>query len=95
MGPDLLCGGQAHGYAMAVSRLFEEFNGVLEETYDGSGVPVADVAGVFRVGEFPVSASLACAWTWICTPPPLGPDIHANSEGYGVIAAAFGELVRR
>jgi hypothetical protein len=31
----------------------------------------------------------ACQWTWICAPPPLGPDIHANTDGYGAIAHAF------
>jgi len=30
-----------------------------------------------------------CQWTWMCAPAPLGPDIHANTAGYGVIAKAF------
>jgi hypothetical protein len=30
-------------------------------------------------------------WTWSCTPPPPGPDTHANTTGYGVIAQAFGQ----
>ena len=25
----------------------------------------------------------------MCAPAPLGPDIHANTAGYGVIAKAF------
>jgi lysophospholipase L1-like esterase len=76
-------------YAQAVDDLFAEFNRALAETYADAGVPVADVAGAFHLGEFPLSAQLACQWTWICTPPPLGPDIHPNSQGYRVIAAAF------
>jgi hypothetical protein len=39
----------------------------------------------------PLSVLRECQWTWICTPPPLGPDIHANSAGYGVIAQAFAD----
>ena len=31
-------------------------------------------------------------WTLSCTPPPPGPDTHANTTGYGVIAQAF-ELI--
>jgi hypothetical protein len=27
-----------------------------------------------------------CQWTWMCAPAPLGPDIHPNQAGYGVIA---------
>jgi hypothetical protein len=30
-----------------------------------------------------------CQWTWMCAPPPLGPDIHANKQGYAVIARTF------
>jgi hypothetical protein len=43
--------------------------------------------------QFPLSAHLACEWTLICTPPPLGPDVHPNRQGYGVIAAAFEEVL--
>jgi lysophospholipase L1-like esterase len=82
------------GYAQAVDDLFAEFNGVLEKTYADAGVPVADVAGAFHLGQFPLSAQLACQWTWICTPPPLGPDIHPNSQGYRVIAATFREVLQ-
>jgi lysophospholipase L1-like esterase len=81
-------------YAQAVDDLFAEFNHVLAETYADAGVPVADVAGAFHLGEFPLSAHLACEWTWICTPPPLGPDVHPNSQGYGVIAAAFKQVLQ-
>jgi hypothetical protein len=34
-----------------------------------------------------------CAWTRMCAPPPLGPDIHPNTAGYGVIAQAFADVV--
>jgi len=29
----------------------------------------------------------------VATAPPLGPDIHANSDGYGVIAEAFAAVL--
>jgi hypothetical protein len=40
-----------------------------------------------------VSVYNACTLIWICTGPPLGPDIHANSDGYGVIAEAFAAVL--
>jgi lysophospholipase L1-like esterase len=73
---------------VAVNNLFESF-------YAAAGDPVADVEAAFSVTDFtpvdgtPLDVVRECEWTWICTPPPLGPDIHANSTGYGVIALAF------
>ena len=37
--------------------------------------------------ELPLNVQRACEWTWMCS---IG-DIHANSEGYAVIARAFAE----
>ena len=34
-----------------------------------------------------------CTLTWMCTPPPLGPDIHATNEGYSVIADTFADAI--
>jgi lysophospholipase L1-like esterase len=63
--------------------------------YLAAGDPVADVQTAFAVTDFtliggtPVNVLRECQWTWICTTPPLGPDIHANNPGYSVIAHAF------
>jgi hypothetical protein len=71
------------------------FNGLLESIFAAAGDPVADVEDAFQVndatfvGGTPLDVLRECQWTWICKPPPLGPDIHANSDGYGVIAQAF------
>jgi len=73
------------------------FNGLLENIYTSASDPVADVEGAFQVADTtlvdgtPLDVQRECQWTWICTGPPLGPDIHANSDGYGVIAQAFNE----
>jgi lysophospholipase L1-like esterase len=72
-------------------------NGLLESIYATAGDPVADVQGAFQVGDTtlvdgtPLDVLRECQWTWVCAPPPLGPDIHANTDGYGVIAKAFEE----
>jgi lysophospholipase L1-like esterase len=96
-GPAALVWFDDPGYAMAVNELFLEFNATLEAVYAQAGVPVADVEAAFATADFspdpdtglPVNVARACAWTWMCEPPPLGPDTHANREGYGVIARAF------
>jgi lysophospholipase L1-like esterase len=89
----------AAGEAAAAQVVF--FNNFLESLYAGAGMPVADVESAFAVTDFttladlkgvgpvPLSVYNACTLTWICTGPPHGPDIHANSVGYSVIAEAF------
>ena len=41
----------------------------------------------------PLDVQRVCELTWLCTPPPHGPDIHLNNDGYGVVAAAFADGV--
>jgi lysophospholipase L1-like esterase len=40
-------------------------------------------------GQVPVAVAELCRLTWMCAPAPVGPNIHANQAGYGVIAAEF------
>ena len=87
--------------AMANLPAFLRFNDTLERIYKAAGSPVADVEGAFSTTDFattvfstdfgpiPLNVARICQWTWMCMSPPLGPDIHANTEGYGVIADAF------
>lgn len=42
-----------------------------------------------RFAKYPIAVAQVCIYTWMCAPPPGGPDIHANFEGYKVIAQAF------
>jgi lysophospholipase L1-like esterase len=76
-----------------------DFNNLLEQIYAAAGDPVADVQSAFSttvttpVNGTPVDVSRICQWTWMCAPPPLGPDIHANTAGYGVIAQAFEKII--
>jgi hypothetical protein len=79
---------------------------VLAPIYQGFDIPVADVAAAFMSGDFgtlvpfpvpggmlPVNVALICQWTYMCIAPPVGPNIHANPEGYGVIAATFAATI--
>ena len=87
--------------ARASLPLALDSNAVLDQTYRAAGVPYADVTRAFhaaqfwpRIGGLPLNVALVCRWTWMCTPPPLGPDPHPNAEGYGAIARTFAELLR-
>jgi lysophospholipase L1-like esterase len=83
--------------AAASTVLQITFNNVLGSIYGipTFGVVVADVAGAFSsydvslVGGIPHNVLTVCQLTWMCTPPPVGPNIHPNADGYAVIAGAF------
>lgn len=69
-------------------------NLTLESVYAAYGVPVADVAGVFKSYDLltddnsdgiPDSVELVCAWTWMCE----FWNIHAKDTGYAAIAGEF------
>ena len=80
--------------------------GVLGPTYSYFGIPVADVAGAFYSDDFtnmvpfpepffmvPRNVAVICQLTYMCVPPPVGPNIHANPDGYGVSAATFAAIL--
>lgn len=80
-------------------------NARFSEIYRAAGLRVADVEGAFATTDFdtgvelngfgpvPINVARACLWTWANTPPPLGPDMHANVQGYRVIAEAFARVL--
>lgn len=93
-------GDPGHAVAWASERLAVAFNGLLDRAYTSAGVAVADVFGAFDTADFgdpmtvpgigtlPRNVALICKWTWECAPVPRGPNQHANSAGYRVIASA-------
>lgn len=103
----LTAGGQP--LAIASADLANVLNyGVLGPIYDGFRIPVADVASSFMSNDFatmvefpfpgsgfyvPVNVALICNWTYMCVPSPVGPNIHATTHGYGVIAATFASML--
>jgi len=82
-------------------QLTVQYNDLLDSIYAAAGSPVADVQGTFATtdftdmenlppfGEVPLNVFNVCVWTWMCVPPPQGPNIHANAVGYQEIAGAF------
>jgi lysophospholipase L1-like esterase len=88
--------------AQTDEQTLEALNAGLVSVYQSEGVPVADVAGRFAISDLTIDLAVglpsnvvrACQWTWFCTGPPHGPDVHANTEGYGEIAQAFLEVIQ-
>jgi lysophospholipase L1-like esterase len=86
---------QSVAAVQAEAALAAALTGFLGTIYGGFGIPVADVFGAFStldstlVGGTPRNVLVVCQLTWMCAGEPHGPNIHANSEGYGVIARAF------
>jgi lysophospholipase L1-like esterase len=80
--------------AQTTEQMVVQFNDVLGSLYDAAGDPVADVETAFSttdwtlVGGIPLNVLRICQWTWMCD-PTYGPDLHANTAGYGEIAQAF------
>ncbi|HEV3267617.1 MAG TPA: SGNH/GDSL hydrolase family protein [Acidimicrobiales bacterium] len=86
----------AHETAAAIGSL----NEVLRTVYVNADVAMANVGATFEshnvervnmVGEgmVPVNVANTCAFTWMCAPPPFGPNLHPNDAGYAMIASAI------
>jgi lysophospholipase L1-like esterase len=97
-----LLGPEGQAYArMSQAELMGPLNDLFRGIYSAGGAKVADVEGAFSsndfttlvtlpgAGEVPLNVARICTWTWVCAPAPLGPDNHANADGYQVIAEAF------
>jgi lysophospholipase L1-like esterase len=96
----------ARGLATASVPLVQQINAGLTRADTAAGFRTADVAGAFKTYDstdtvsfngqaVPVNVARVCSWTWVCTTPPSGPNIHANRNGYAVIASAFAQVVGR
>ena len=82
--------------------LAQGFANLLSGVYTKFGAKVADVFKTFHTtapfsakvtlpafGKVPKAVGYICSYTWMCAAPPVGPNIHANQLGYGVIANTF------
>jgi len=81
-------------------------NDVLGLIYGAFGIDVADVATAFQSNDFttmvpfppphvsvPLNVALICRLTWMCAAAPIGPNVHANPDGYAVIAATIADIL--
>ena len=90
-----LGGADGQAFALFTNGRIQELNAKLRHVFARAGVPVADIEGAFAIADFtdadsdgvPDNVERACEWTWWCS--SLGPDVHATTAGYGVMARAF------
>ncbi len=68
----------------------QTLNQHLADDVSGFGI-IVDVFDAF--GGAAVPNPNICTYTWMCTPPPLGPNIHATDLGYSVIADTFAAAI--
>lgn len=82
--------------------LAKSLNGTIAQDYKARHFKVARVDKAFHTytpwskttklkghGKVPLAVAEICKYTWMCTPPPRGPSIHAKSVGYKKIAQVF------
>jgi hypothetical protein len=92
--------------AAASPTLLKQVNDQLVREFAKAGFRTADVAGAFHSydsaqtvtwegNQIPVNVATVCSWTWACQTPLSGPNIHANKNGYAVIATAFQKVLGR
>ena len=103
---DWLTGKTGQQFATGSILLATDLNQVLTGVYKHAGAAVADVFTAFdtsdlthfvtlpHIGKVPKDVALICLWTYECAPKPVGPDEHANKQGYAVIAATFAATLR-
>jgi lysophospholipase L1-like esterase len=96
-----LQGPAGQALARLSTDLVVRYNDLLEGVYQAAGVPVANVQDAFSTtnfdmlvtlpgfGQVPLNVARVCQWTWMCVPPPRGPNVHGRPEGYWVMAGAF------
>jgi hypothetical protein len=94
-------GSAGQAIARLTERLEAGYNELLEHVYANYDAKVANVFGAFDTGDFgnqvtvpgigtvPRNVALLCRWTWECAASPRGPNQHADTAGYGIIARAF------
>jgi lysophospholipase L1-like esterase len=68
----------------------QTFDQHLAADVSGFGI-IVDVFSAFG-GEGVPNPNI-CIYTWMCTPPPLGPNIHPTDLGYSVIANTFAAAI--
>jgi lysophospholipase L1-like esterase len=92
-----------HTLALASPALAKTVNATIGAASKASGFKVADVGTAFHTYDttpvtwegqtIPANVAYVCSWTWACQTPPSGPNIHANRNGYQVIANTFERVI--
>jgi hypothetical protein len=82
----------------------QRLDAILHADYAAAGVPIADVAAAFDLGDHhdmrwsglpavPTDVAKTCALTWMCAHAPYGHNLHPDDAGYRAIASAIAAAV--
>lgn len=99
-----LSGANDQTFAANSAPVMRTFNHALRRVYTSFAIPFANVAEAFSDHANAViqltngvtvsgNASATCTLTWMCAPPPFGPNIHPTDAGYHVIASTIAALI--
>lgn len=100
-----LRGAEYRELALLTIDLSVQIGSTIERFAKQQKIRVADTLTAFRTTDVtrvtqlngqsvPVAAAQICAYTFMCRPAPVGPDIHPNDAGYGAIATAFQKALK-
>jgi lysophospholipase L1-like esterase len=101
---DYLRGPGGEAFAVASLGVMKRLDATLRSDYAAAGVPIADVASAFELGDHhdmrwsglptvPTDVARTCALTWMCSRPPFGHNLHPDDAGYRAIASAIAAAV--
>jgi lysophospholipase L1-like esterase len=102
---DALNGPSGQQFARETESAINSLNVALRSVYANADVAMASVATAFeshnveRVnmvgrGKVPENVANVCELTWMCEPPPFGPNLHPNDVGYAMIASAIESVLK-
>lgn len=97
---EYLAGRRGRAFAIASVSAIDALNRALADAYTRAGILSADVPAAFATGDHrlvdlrghgrvPTDVARMCSMSWMCAPPPLGENIHPNTDGYRAIAGAL------
>ena len=101
---DYLRGPGGEAFAVASLSVMQQLDSILHADYAAAGVPIADVAAAFDLGNHhdmrwsglpavPTDVAKTCALTWMCGHKPYGHNLHPDDAGYRAIASAIAAAV--
>ena len=100
-----LRGGDYRQLALLTNDLARQVANKIAEFGGKQKIRIADTFAAFKTAQvtqttvvngqpIPVAVAQICAYTFMCQPAPVGPDIHPNDAGYAAITTAFGKALK-
>lgn len=100
-----LQGGEYRSFALLTVDLARQISTKIATFGAKQKFKVADAFGAFKTSQttqvttvngvqMPVAVATICAYTFMCRPAPVGPDIHPTDAGYAALATAAAKKLK-